>query len=58
VVGDVNQEMLIPCRNYVEPHLVLLPQDKMTAQANNIMAKISNISCAKRGQVVVFTKVI
>jgi hypothetical protein len=51
VVGDADQEMLIPCRNYVEPCLVLLPQDKMTAQANNILAKMWVFdNCAKRAR--------
>ena len=37
VIGDVNQEVILPCNNYVEHHLVLLPQDEMTSQANDIV---------------------
>jgi hypothetical protein len=39
-VGDVDQELIIPCENYVERHLVLLAQDEMTAQANDITSKM------------------
>lgn len=39
VVGDVDQELIVPRPNYVERCLVLLAQDEMTAQANDIMSK-------------------
>ena len=37
MVGDVDQELILLHNNFVEHHLVLLPQDKMTLQANDIM---------------------
>ena len=40
VVGDVDQELILPCNNFVECHLVLVPQDEMTSQANDIMEKM------------------
>ena len=40
VVGDVDQELIVPCKNYVEHRLVLLAQDEMTAQANDITSKM------------------
>ena len=40
VVGDVDQELIIPCENYVEHRLVLLAQDEMTAQATDITSKM------------------
>lgn len=40
VVGDVDQELIIPCENYVERRLALLMQDKMMAQANDITSKM------------------
>ena len=40
VVGNVDQELIIPCENYVECHLVLLSQDEMTAQVNDITSKM------------------
>jgi hypothetical protein len=39
VVGEVDQELIIPHDNYVERRLVLLAQDEMTAQANDIRSK-------------------
>ena len=39
-VGNVEKEMIIPRENYVEHWLVLMPQDKMTLQANDIMLKM------------------
>ena len=39
-VGNVKKEMIIPQANYVEQWLVLMPQDKMTSQANDIMPKM------------------
>jgi hypothetical protein len=36
----VDQELIIPCKNFVERHLVLLAQDEMTTQANDIMPKM------------------
>jgi hypothetical protein len=40
VVGDVDQELIIPDENYVEHRLVLLTQDVITVQANNITSKM------------------
>jgi hypothetical protein len=40
VVGDVDQELIIPRDNYVKRCLVLLAQDEMTAQANDITSKM------------------
>jgi hypothetical protein len=40
VVGDVDQELIIPDENYVEHRLVLLTQDVITVQANNITFKM------------------
>ena len=40
VVGDVDQELIIPRENYVERRLVLLAQDEMTSQANDITSKM------------------
>ena len=39
VIGDVDQELIIRHKNFVEHWLVLLTQDEMTAQANDIMPK-------------------
>jgi hypothetical protein len=39
-MGNVDQELIIPCENYVECQLVLLMQDEMTAQANDITSKM------------------
>ena len=39
VVGNVDQELLIPHENFVERRLVLLAQDEMTAQANDTTSK-------------------
>ena len=40
VVGDVNQELILPCKYFVEHRLVLVSQDEMTSQANDIMEKM------------------
>jgi hypothetical protein len=40
VVGDVDRELIIPRKNYVERRLVLLAQDEMTSQANDITSKM------------------
>jgi hypothetical protein len=40
VVGDVDQELIIPHENYVERRLVLLTQDEMMMQANDITSKM------------------
>ena len=37
MVGDVDQEFILPCNNFVKHDLVLLPQDEMTSQSNDIM---------------------
>ena len=39
-VGNVEKKMIIPRENYVKHQLVLIPQDKMTSQANDIMLKM------------------
>ena len=38
-VGGVDNEQHLPCNNYVEHCLVLMPQDEMTSQANDISKK-------------------
>lgn len=40
VVGDVNQELILPLNNFVKHCLVLIPQDEMASQANDIMEKM------------------
>ena len=61
VIGDVDQEVILPCNNYVECCLVLLPQDKMTSQANDIVEMMwvykMSIVCRRRGLVMVFIRV-
>ena len=37
VVGDVDQELILPHNYFVEHRLVLIPQDEMASQANDIM---------------------
>jgi len=39
-MGNVDEELIIPRENYVDRRLVLLAQDKMTAQANDITSKM------------------
>jgi hypothetical protein len=36
---DLEKEVVKPPDNYIEPRLVLVPQDKMTAQANDGLKK-------------------
>ena len=65
VIGDVDQEVILPCNNYVEHCLILLPQDKMTSQANDIVEMMWVYKneyhctiCRRRGLVMVFIRVI
>jgi hypothetical protein len=62
VVGDVDQELIIPHENYVERQLVLLTQDEMTAQANDIISKCwswkISIVLEKKELAMAFTRVI
>jgi hypothetical protein len=38
-LDDLEEEVVKPPGNYIEPRLVLVPQDKMTAQANDSLKK-------------------
>ena len=40
MMGDVGQELILLCNNFVKHCLVLLPQDEMTSQANDTIEKM------------------
>jgi hypothetical protein len=60
VVGDVDQELIIPHENYVERRLVLLTQDEMMAQVSHPKCGSWKISIIfkKKELAVAFTRVI